>query len=142
MEENMLFAPSFPLESMDLLHLQRASLGPDRWMRLFAVPSHQKITPTHQATFDHPRSFGGDENDFKQLNFVPGGRYLLTLTPETLALVDLGVPWSEVTMSPEILGIATTMPQCDFKMMSSPIPCQDGRGVRVAAVAAHGQDTW
>jgi len=138
----MLFAPSFPLESMDLLHLQRASLGPDRWTRLFVDPSPQKIATSNKATFDYLRFLGDDETDFEQLHLIPGGRYLLTLTPEILALVDLGPPWSEGTMTPKLLGMTSTLPVCYFKMMSSPIPRQDGRGVRVAAVSDHDEESW
>jgi hypothetical protein len=87
--DNILFLPSFPIPDMSDLELERAAMGPRRWLELcgaFQMQHHsndsiEMLHPRTSRIIEH-----GDSSHFF---IVPGGRYLVS-AGVGLYLWDLG----------------------------------------------------
>lgn len=90
-----LFLPSYSIDSMDLVQLQRAATRPLRWARLVQRHSvlagglklsSEGIKPVSSITMDSRRSQGSTSQSF----LVPGGRFLFLIADSPMdRLVDL-----------------------------------------------------
>ena len=87
--DNALFLPSFPIIDMSNLDLERAAMGPRRWIDLCVRGALQNEDPTFSEML-HPRKIRAIE-DYDKIDFfiVPGGRYLVT-AGTSLSVWDLG----------------------------------------------------
>ncbi|TEB21240.1 hypothetical protein FA13DRAFT_143881 [Coprinellus micaceus] len=121
-----LFEPSYPVQQMDLHHIQRVCLGPFLWASLvekLAVPAEdispacKRMKPTSSVRRKH--KVGARDPLF----LVPGGRFLLALGPRppvhldqatqfTLQIWDFGVPGASIVSEPNLIGqIDTGIPR-------------------------------
>ena len=74
--DNALFLPSFPILDMSDLDLERAAMGPRRWIEL--CRPFQKQQSNDSSEMLHPRTIRIIKNAADSLFIVPGGRYLVT----------------------------------------------------------------
>ena len=91
--ENTLFLPSFPISDMSDLEIEKAAMGPRRWIELCSALQKQDhndngVTLRPRAT----RSFNvsNDLNAGVGLFIVPGGRYLVSHSRKSISVWDLG----------------------------------------------------
>ncbi|KAJ3525818.1 hypothetical protein NMY22_g10418 [Coprinellus aureogranulatus] len=118
-----LFEPSYPMNDMDVSHLQRVALGPHLWANLvkrhavtpvYLTPASRPITPVSTLTMNDTPSEGS-------YFLIPGGRFLVILRnpnpgmnisdntdPYTLELWDLGVVGTSPRSAPILLGKTDT----------------------------------
>jgi hypothetical protein len=92
-----LFAGTYPLHDMELLHLQRASMGPQRWRRLNQRYSVSPRELKDAKPLPHAAKLDREWTGLVDSHLVPGGRYFITLTKlengmARIDLWDLGVP--------------------------------------------------
>ncbi|KIM42307.1 hypothetical protein M413DRAFT_10483 [Hebeloma cylindrosporum] len=85
-EENTALPSSFPIPDMSLLELEYASLGVTRWKKL-VIDAQNEGQGSLSAVRDI--SLGNDDIQSAQPYLVPGGRFLLTLTPGRFSIWDL-----------------------------------------------------
>ena len=97
--ENTLFLPSFPISDMSDLEIEKAALGPRRWIDL--CRAFQKQYPDDNGVTLRPRSTRIINDTFPtkvfsdstDLFIVPGGRYLVSYSESTERIIsvwDLG----------------------------------------------------
>ncbi|RXW21511.1 hypothetical protein EST38_g4322 [Candolleomyces aberdarensis] len=100
-----LFEPSFPDESMELVDIQRAALGPALWHRRITELTDQPganddtetsgLQPRTRMTIKFESEDVPDLEDllsfFCQIHLVPGGRWLFGLAFACIVLMDLGL---------------------------------------------------
>lgn len=96
-----IFLPSYPIEDVALMKLQRAALTPHRWMRLIqrnlvsgedpAVPSFL-VWNAVRAAYRIKTGLKQDPDSESILFLIPGGRFLLSLNSShrCIHLWDLG----------------------------------------------------
>lgn len=103
-----LFMPCYPVDDMDLSHLQRAAVLPHLWNRLFEKESLHPmelrgVHPLHAATFG-PQWLGHGVNAY----LAPGGRFCVTFQNTGADTVsfnvwDLGAPGRSPLMNPRLV---------------------------------------
>jgi hypothetical protein len=94
--DNMLFLPSFPISDMSDLEIEKAVMGPRRWIELCGA--YEKEHPNDPAAMLCPRTTRVVDDLFAtEVNFesadifiVPGGRYLVRSSPDAISVLDLG----------------------------------------------------
>ena len=94
--DNTLFFPSFPISDMSDLELEKAAMGPRRWIEFFgALEKRHFNDPTARLRFRTARTindlfstevFYGSTRIF----IVPGGRYLVGSSSDGFSVLDLG----------------------------------------------------
>src|ERR1700679_2061748 len=72
--DNTLFLPSFPIPDMSDLELERAAMGPRRWIELCGASQKQHSDDFNEML--HPRTTRIIKSAVNSLFIVPGGRYL------------------------------------------------------------------
>ena len=96
--DNSLFLPTFPISDMSNLEIEKAAMGPRRWIELCGEFEKQYRNDPENATLRPPRttriinkSFA-TKVDYSNTDFyiVPGGRYLVRSSPKELSVLDLG----------------------------------------------------
>ena len=87
--DNTLFLPSFPISDMSDLELERAAMGPHRWIELCSASQKQHSNDFSEML--HPRATRTIKGAVNSLFIVPGGRYLVsTVSGGGLFVWDLG----------------------------------------------------
>jgi hypothetical protein len=94
--DNTLFLPSFPISDMSDLELEKAAMAPRRWIEL--CRAFEKRHLNDPGAILHPRatriindSFATEVNyDTTDFFIVPGGRYLVSSSPDGISVLDLG----------------------------------------------------
>ncbi|KAF6757439.1 hypothetical protein DFP72DRAFT_234275 [Ephemerocybe angulata] len=101
-----LFVPSFPIDDMNIGELQRAALGPHRWSKLLernALPLvDKKSGPLLEPLVENDYPFGITTASRQFL--VPGGRFLVIASRESLGIWDLGTPGRPITSPPPLIA--------------------------------------
>jgi hypothetical protein len=99
--ENTLFLPSFPISDMSDLEIEKAAMGPRRWIELCGASEKQRHpSPNDSGAILHPRATRIMDDslatDFHRENarffIVPGGRFLVIYSPDGhgISVLDLG----------------------------------------------------
>ncbi|KAF5311723.1 hypothetical protein D9611_009453 [Ephemerocybe angulata] len=88
-----LFIPSYPIDDMTTMELQRAALGPRRWEELLnangsPVADIRKMSMLRPVNMREHYTLGANTGSKHFL--VPGGRFLVTATFDSVTLWDLG----------------------------------------------------
>ena len=91
--DNTLFLPSFPISDMSDLELENAAMGPRRWIELYGTFERQH--PNDPGAILSPRAtriINAIEIDYAKTEFfiVPGGRYLVCSSHNSIYVLDLG----------------------------------------------------
>ena len=94
--DNTLFLPSFPISDMSDLEIEKAAMGPRRWIELCGV--YKKKDFNDPAAILYPRTtrviddLFATEVRFTTTDFfiVPGGRYLVKSSLDDISVLDLG----------------------------------------------------
>ena len=126
--ENALFLPSYPISDMSDLELENAAMGPRRWIELCGALKKQHLNDPI-ATL-RPRTARNINNSYvtwddyetTQIFVVPGGRYLVGYSAETIFILDLGY-----TLSADCKRIASSSVKIEncFEVQATP----DGMGL-------------
>jgi hypothetical protein len=106
-EREQAFEPSYPIESMRVIDLQRAVLGPTLLRRKTCRPSGLASHPlpyTERVLEWHSQPVIAEH--FRQLHIIPGGRYVLAHTDASITLWDLEVrePNCPTSRSAQVVG--------------------------------------
>ena len=129
--ENTLFLPSFPISDMSDLEIERAAMGPRRWIELCSAFEKQDLNDN--GIMLRPRTtriindlFSTETNhDITDFFIVPGGRYLVSSSPGSISVLDLGYTSSsgcKLIASVELEGRYK-----DFMVQATP----DGTGLTI-----------
>ena len=87
---NTLFLPSFPISDMSDLELERAAMGPRRWIQFCGASQKQHSNGFSETLQPRKiRALNVKEGDKSYFYIVPGGRYLVT-AGDSLSVWDLG----------------------------------------------------
>ena len=113
--DNTLFLPSFPISDMSDLELERSAMAPRRWIELCDAFKKQHINdfgtlplrPVRNINLNALTATPKHDHARTQLFLVPGGRYLVTSSPEALSVLDLGCTSLENADSADCKLIAT-----------------------------------
>jgi hypothetical protein len=88
--DNTLFLPGFPIPDMSDLELERAAMGPRRWIELCGALQKDSEDPTFSEMLHHPRTTRIIEDPGKvEFFIVPGGRYMVA-AGNGISVWDLG----------------------------------------------------
>ncbi|KAJ2914423.1 hypothetical protein MD484_g5998, partial [Candolleomyces efflorescens] len=110
-KERMLFAPSYPIDDMNLPQIKHAALGPYRWLK--AVERQQRLPhtktggtlvppilkPIRRSVFE----FTAQWRYLRKIFLVPGGRFLVLDNDAVLQIMDLGAPGSPLLNPPRLV---------------------------------------
>jgi hypothetical protein len=94
--DNGLFLPSFPISDMSDLELEKAAMGPRRWIELCGAYEKQHLNDPAAILCPRATRIINDcfpiEVDYEATDFfiVPGGRYLVSYSPDGISVLDLG----------------------------------------------------
>ena len=96
--DNTLFLPSFPICDMSDLEIEKAAMGPRRWIELCRAYEKQHLKDP--SAIQCPRSTRNINDLFPterstRFFLVPGGRYLVRLAPGGISVLDLGYASSD-----------------------------------------------
>ena len=94
--DNTLFLSSFPISDMSDLELEKAAMAPRRWIEFCGT--FEKQDPNDPSTILCPRATRFiDDSPATEFNYnnsdifiVPGGRYLVITSSESISVLDLG----------------------------------------------------
>ena len=96
--DNTLFLPSFPISDMSDLELEKAAMGPRRWIELCGGFKKQNLSDP--GAILRPRTTRIINDLFKsapmvkyistEFFIVPGGRYAVSYSPDGISFLDLG----------------------------------------------------
>ena len=95
--DNTIFFPSFPISDMSDLELEKAAMGPRRWIELCGAFEKQHLNDPHAIL--RPRSIKiindslPTEVDYyknTEFFFVPGGRFMVSHSRDRISVSDLG----------------------------------------------------
>lgn len=139
--ENDLYEPSFPVDTMNLVELQRAVLGPVRWRN--NVHWHAKMGADFTLPYER-RSFASGSRKYRRVHLVTGGRYLISLAHESywfITLWDLGVPTlsRRSECEPKALCTLTIESEAKVRDICGPVYCSSF--LRFTASIAASEDT-
>ena len=129
--DNTLFLPSFPISDMSDLEIEKAAMGPRRWIELCGAyekrhldGSAATLCPRATRIIDHLFVAGVD---FESTDFfmVPGGRFLVSSSRDDISVLDLGY-----TSSADCKLIASIRPEggSDTCIVQ---PTPDGKGLAI-----------
>ena len=131
--ENTLFLPTFPISDMSDLEIEKAAMGPRRWIELCSAFQKQGLDDNGvilrpQSTRTINDSLAIKVNYHHSLFFlVLGGRFLVTYSAAGISVLDLGY-----TSSSDCKLIATVEPPMkggSIGLMVSTTP--DGKGLTI-----------
>ena len=96
--DNALFLPSFPISDMSDLEIEKAAMGPRRWIDLCASFEKQHLKDSGATLCPRStRSIRVDDLLAAKIRFtntdlfiVPGGRYLVSTSSDGISVLDLG----------------------------------------------------
>jgi hypothetical protein len=93
--DNTLFLPSFPISDMSDLELEKAATAPRRWIELCSAFQKQHIDDPAILCPRTTRIINdvlATEVNYATTEFfiVPGGRYLVSSSPDCISVLDLG----------------------------------------------------
>ena len=96
--ENTPFLPSFPISDMSDLEIEKAAMGPRRWIELCGALEKQQLNdPSATLCPRSTRIIRVDELLATKIRFVttefffvPGGRYLVSSSHDGISVWDLG----------------------------------------------------
>ena len=95
--DNTLFLPSFPIPDMSDLELEQAAIAPCRWRELCATFERQHLNdpgvilcPRTTRTIKDSLPTVVNYPTITDLFIVPGGRYLVSTSPDGIFVWDLG----------------------------------------------------
>ena len=93
--DNTLFLPSFPISDMSDLEIEKAAMGPRRWIE-YSI-EFEKLHLDFPGAIMWPRStriindsFATKVSSKFRFFLVPGGRYLVTCSPGDISVLDMG----------------------------------------------------
>ena len=133
--ENCIITASFSVSKLSLLELEYAAMGPERWAVAMARAHSKKLAflPPYKIykPFRPPNYLS---SLCPQIFLIPGGRYLLTLCQEVIAIWDL----LDTSGSPTE-PLATISGSFQTFTVS---PTSDGLGVRVGVREDSPIATW
>ena len=92
--DNTLFLPSFPISDMSDSEIEKAAMGPRRWIELCS--RFQEDRHNDDCVVLCPRATRVIDDSFSTEHFgtglfiVPGGRYLVGYTDDSISVLDLG----------------------------------------------------
>ena len=129
--DNTLFLPSFPISDMSDLEIEKAAMGPRRWIELCGA--YEKQHCNDPAAILCPRTTRIIDDLFttevryatSDFFIVPGGRYLVISSPDDISVLDLGYsPSSDCKL------IASVVPESgSYTCIVQPTP--DGMGLAI-----------
>ena len=135
--DNTLFLPSFPICDMSDLEIEKAAMGPRRWIELCGAYERQHLKDP--CAMLCPRSTRIINDLFPtetstQFFLVPGGRYLVRLAPGIIFVLDLGYASSDdsdikLIASVEVDGTYNGAEYRDWDFMVQATP--DGMGLTI-----------
>lgn len=109
-ERHALFYPSYPVDSMNVQELQQAILGPERFNDTLRGPgspvytdSSPILSPAAITSFPNHDACQGVHESIG-LFLVPGGRFLVSSNPDSLALWDIGAVGQKRVDGPILLA--------------------------------------
>ena len=129
--ENTLFLPSFPLSDMSNLEIEKAAMGPRRWIELCGA--FEKQHPNDDGVILRPRATRIindllDTYIHCKLFIVPGGRYLVSSSPDCISVLDLGYTSSSDCKLIASVGLPVENSYCkDVTVQATP----DGTGLTI-----------
>ena len=85
--DNNLFLPGFPIPDMSDLEIERAAMGPRRWIELCGAL--QKEDPTFTEMLNTRTTRTIEDPDKSEFFIVPGGRFMVT-AGNGISVWDLG----------------------------------------------------
>ena len=93
--DNALFLPSYPIPDMSDLELEKAAMAPRRWIELCVAFEKQYLNDPGAQLCPRATRFINDlltieVDESTEFFIVPGGRYLLSYSPEGISVLDLG----------------------------------------------------
>lgn len=91
-QRRYIFFPSYPIDEMDVVRVERAALGHSRFAHL--LQDNSSLTDDSPALRPMARSIVSlsEPQDHEELYLVPGGRFLITASRHAVDLWDLGYP--------------------------------------------------
>jgi hypothetical protein len=126
--DNGLFLPSFPIDDMSDLELEKAAMGPRRWIGLCGA--FEKANDPAAILCPRATRIINDlfpfEVDYETTNFifVPGGRYLVGYSPDGISVLDLGYTSSS---NCKLIASVRMEGECDISCKVQATP--DGMGL-------------
>ena len=120
--DNALFLPSFPIPDMSDLELERAAMGPHRWIELCGAFQMKHSNDTSEMLC--PRTTRIIRDMINELYIVPGGRYLVT-AGNGLFVWDLGYA-SEAAADCKLIASVGEGRDFEFCMVQA---TPDGKGM-------------
>ncbi|KAF6765372.1 hypothetical protein DFP72DRAFT_1039306 [Ephemerocybe angulata] len=110
-ERHALFYPSYPVDSMNVQELQQAILGPERFNDTLRrgpgspvyTDSSPILSPAAITSFPNHDACHGVHESSIGLFLVPGGRFLVSSNPDSLALWDIGAAVGQKRVESPIL---------------------------------------
>lgn len=127
--ENCVIPYSFSVPKMNLLELEYASMGPERWMAAIEKAHSQKLSPL--PPYNSLRPSIHLSSLCQKIFLIPGGRYLFTLCQVTVAIWDI----LDFPTKP----LATISGYCQDFTAS---PGSDGRGIKVCVTKCSPTSGW
>ena len=94
--DNSLFLPSFPVSDMSDLEIENAAMGPRRWIELCGMFEKQHLNDPGAVMYPRATrilnsSFAREVDYYNtELFIVPGGRYLVGSSLDSISVLDLG----------------------------------------------------
>ena len=94
--DNTLFLPSFPISDMSDLDIEKAAMGPRRWIEFCVAFEKQHLNDPGAVLSPRSTRIINDsfatEVDYGDTLFfiVPGGRYLVSFSSKDISVMDLG----------------------------------------------------
>jgi hypothetical protein len=129
--DNGLFLPSFPIPEMSDLELERAAMGPHRWIELCGAFQMQHSNDTSEMLPPRTTRIIRDKDDmFDEIFIVPGGRYLVTVG-YSVSVWDLGYV---STVDCKLVASAGRGISFDFCMVQA---TPDGKGLVIITHHLH-----
>ena len=95
--DNALFLPSFPISDMSDLELEKAAMGPRRWIELCGAFEKQVLNypdailrPRSTRIINDSLVTGVNYYEDAQFFMVPGGRYVVNYSLHHISVLDFG----------------------------------------------------
>ena len=132
--ENTLFLPTFPISDMSDLEIEKAAMRPRRWIELCSAFEKQDLYDN--GVMLRPRATRNINDLFvtkvdhytTDFFIVPGGRYLVSFTPDvSISVMDLGYTSSSDCKLISSVGLEGGFLLNDFIVQATP----DGMGLAI-----------
>ena len=130
--DNSLFLPSFPISEMSDLELERSAMAPHRWIELCGAFEKQRLNdpgarlrPRATRIIDDSLVTVTEVGVITEFFMVPGGRYLVCSSSESISVLDLGYTSSADCKLIASVGLPVDNRFKDFIVQATP----DGMGL-------------